>query len=46
MTTMRAQGRFSVDMDAAALGNGCSQPVIDSEIGYGDVIIGPAKNTP
>jgi hypothetical protein len=45
VTSMRAQGRFSTDADASALGNGCSQAVDISEISsQGGVVIGPAPN--
>ena len=47
--SMRAEGRYSVDFDAAALGNGCTPPQELSEFsedssGDGDGIIGPANN--
>ncbi len=41
VTSMRSEGRYSVDMDAAALGNGCSPPTPDSEVTRGNVVIGP-----
>ena len=42
VSSMRAEGRYSVDMDAAALGNGCSAPVArPSEVAGGQEIIGP-----
>jgi hypothetical protein len=44
VTSQRAEGRYSVDMDAVALGNGCSAGVGKSEIGTrpkGTVVIGP-----
>ena len=42
--SMRAENRFSVDFDAASLGNGCSPPIVASEAsGYG-MPIGPAAN--
>ena len=45
VSSMRAEDRFSVDMDALALGNGCTQPLGESEAtGAGDPI-GPAPNT-
>jgi hypothetical protein len=44
VTTMRAEGRFSVDTDTPALGNGCSPPVRPSEITIGTIVIGPAPN--
>lgn len=40
-SSMRSEGRFSVDADATALGNGCSAPVAAVESGG---IIGPAPN--
>ena len=42
--SMRAEGRYSVDVDAAALGNGCSPPAAISEVTTGSAIIGPAPN--
>jgi hypothetical protein len=45
VTTMRAQGRFSVDSDALALGNGCSPHAPVSEVDYeGTAVLGPAPN--
>jgi hypothetical protein len=45
VTTMRAEGRYSVDSDALALGNGCSQHAPLSEIdSNGDAVLGPAPN--
>ena len=42
VTSMRAEGRYSVDMDAAALGNGCSAQTPDSEITTGNgILVGP-----
>jgi hypothetical protein len=38
---MRAGGRFSVDVDAAALGNGCSAEVSATEITIGTEVLGP-----
>jgi hypothetical protein len=45
ITSMRSEGRYSVDQDAFALGNGCSLPVATSEVttSYG-AVIGPAPN--
>ena len=43
--SMRSEGRYSVDFDAAALGNGCSSPTAVSEVTTGTAIIGPAANT-
>jgi hypothetical protein len=48
IASMRAEGRYSVDMDAAALGNGCSTPLGKSEVygsSTGSIVIGPAANT-
>lgn len=45
ITSMRAEGRYSVDMDAAALGNGCSAPAAITEVTTGTAIIGPAANS-
>ena len=43
ITSMRGEGRFSVDADAAALGNGCTGPTAPSdEVG---APIGPAPNS-
>jgi len=42
--SMRAEGLFSVDLDAIALGNGCSAPVLPSEVGTGNATIGPLPN--
>ncbi|HKR66859.1 MAG TPA: hypothetical protein VJZ00_24240, partial [Thermoanaerobaculia bacterium] len=44
ITTMRAEGRYSVDMEASALGNGCSAiaPITDEERGL--PAIAPAPN--
>jgi hypothetical protein len=46
VTSMRAQERFSGDLDAAALGNGCSPRTAVSEMSAGSsgVVIGPAGN--
>ncbi|HEV7238040.1 MAG TPA: hypothetical protein VGQ36_02290 [Thermoanaerobaculia bacterium] len=41
VSTMQAEERFSVDMDAAALGNGCSPQAPISELSTGNAIIGP-----
>jgi len=40
-TTMWSQGRYRVDIEAAALGNGCSAPVAQSETAQGTGVIGP-----
>jgi hypothetical protein len=46
VVSMRAEGRYSVDFDAAWLGNGCSPEAGLSEVDPGGVvIIGPAPNT-
>jgi hypothetical protein len=44
--SMRAEDRFSADLDAGALGNGCS-PITEQSEAYrvGGVVIGPAPNT-
>ena len=43
--SMRAEGRYAVDLDAAPLGNGCSAPAAESEVNEsGGAIIGPAAN--
>jgi hypothetical protein len=44
VTSMRAQGRYSGDMDATSLGNGCSPKAPLSEITIGAAQIGPAGN--
>jgi hypothetical protein len=44
ITSIRAQNRFSADMDAAALGNGCSPKAGLSEPNLGTTVIGPAAN--
>ena len=41
VVSMRAEGRYSVDMDAAPMGNGCSAPAEESEIRNGSAVIGP-----
>ena len=42
ITSMRAEGRFSVDMDATGLGNGCSPSLQSTEVTTaGTEIIGP-----
>ncbi len=43
--SMRAEDRYSTDMDAAYLGNGCSAPVDTSEATLWGPAIGPAPNT-
>lgn len=45
--SMRAEGRYSTDFDAAVLGNGCSPPIPRSEYsdgGHLDVLPGPAPD--
>jgi hypothetical protein len=45
VVSMRSQGRYSVDFDAVALGNGCSAPRGVSEASQEDgAVIGPAPN--
>jgi hypothetical protein len=44
IVSMRAEGRYSVDFDAAWLGNGCSPQATESEINDGTGTIGPAAN--
>jgi len=46
VVSMRAEGRYSVDFDAAWLGNGCSPAAAESRVnaGPGGAIIGPAPN--
>jgi hypothetical protein len=45
VTSMRAQGRYSVDMDATSLGNGCSPLAPISKVYFsGGGTIGPAPN--
>ncbi|HEX8616328.1 MAG TPA: hypothetical protein VF911_01970 [Thermoanaerobaculia bacterium] len=45
VVSMRAEGRYSVDFDAAWLGNGCTPEAELSEVDPGGVaIIGPADN--
>jgi len=45
VVSMRAQGRFSVDFDAAWLANGCTPEEPLSEVTTGTGIIGPAVGT-
>jgi hypothetical protein len=46
IVSMRSQGQYSVDLDAIALGNGCSPEVGTSDAwADGGVTIGPAPNT-
>ena len=44
VTSMRAEGRFSVDLDALALGNGCTPVTPVSNANGGTVPIGPGPN--
>jgi hypothetical protein len=44
ISSMRAEGRYSVDMDATGLGNGCSPRNDESEITEGTKVIGPSPN--
>jgi hypothetical protein len=44
MTTMRAEGRYSVEFDATGLGNGCSAPEGPSEVTTGVYVINPSPN--
>ncbi|HEX2834307.1 MAG TPA: hypothetical protein VHW00_14960 [Thermoanaerobaculia bacterium] len=44
VTSMRAEERFSTDIDATALGNGCSPEVAQSEVYEGNDPIGPSPN--
>jgi hypothetical protein len=41
IASMRAGGRYAVDLDAAFLGNGCSAPAPFSEVTIGTAVIGP-----
>jgi hypothetical protein len=46
VASMRAEGRFSVDMDATALGNGCTPAITvpTEETSTSGDVIGPAEN--
>jgi hypothetical protein len=45
VTSMRSEGRYSVDSDATSLGNGCTPAIVrSSEVTYGTETIGPADN--
>ena len=44
VVSMEAAGRFSVDFDATALGNGCSRPAPLTSIDSSSPSIGPASN--
>ena len=43
VTSMRAEGRYSVDVDAAGMGNGCSAAAPQSELSSGAAIVGPPQ---
>ncbi|HEX6095982.1 MAG TPA: hypothetical protein VF432_06645 [Thermoanaerobaculia bacterium] len=46
VVSMRSQGRYSVDFDATAFGNGCSAPSgVSKATQQGGTTIGPAPNT-
>ena len=45
VVSMRAEGRFSGDMDAQALGNGCSAPASETKAVGGQGVLGPRPNT-
>jgi hypothetical protein len=45
IVSMSAEGRYSVDFDAAWLGNGCNPAVGTSEANNGAVVIGPTGGT-
>jgi hypothetical protein len=45
VVSMRAEGRFSGDMDAQALGNGCTAVIPESKATGGQRAIGPAPNS-
>ena len=44
VVSMEAEGRFAVDLDATALGNGCSPPALETNRRGGEPAIGPAPN--
>ncbi|HYI11202.1 MAG TPA: hypothetical protein VEK57_19255 [Thermoanaerobaculia bacterium] len=44
ISSMAAQGRYSGDIDATAMGNGCSPRSYESEVNEGNAVIGPAAN--
>lgn len=44
IASMRAEGQFSVDVNAIAFGNGCSAKVRPSEVGVGTTVIAPLPN--
>ena len=43
--SMRAENRFSGDLDAQALGNGCSAPAGETKATGGQGVLGPRPNT-
>ena len=43
--SMMAEGRYSTDIDAAAMGNGCSPAAKVTEVTTGTAVIGPAPNS-
>ncbi|HEV7766837.1 MAG TPA: hypothetical protein VGQ76_17690 [Thermoanaerobaculia bacterium] len=47
IASMRAEGRYSVDMDGMIFGNGCSAPVPDTEFNTpaGKAVIGPVPSS-
>lgn len=44
VTTMRAEGQYSVSFDAIALGNGCTPAIGPTEITNGTATVEPAEN--
>jgi hypothetical protein len=44
VSSMRSEDRYSVDIEALALGNGCTAPIRQSEAYNGELPIGPAPN--
>ena len=44
ISSMSAEGRYGVDMDATWLGNGCTEELAESEFNDGTAVIGPASN--
>jgi hypothetical protein len=45
VVSMRAEGRYSGDFDATALGNGCSPPAAVTNANGQSPVIAPAPNT-
>ena len=45
ISSMRAEGRYSGDMETIAFGNGCSNQVPQSEVQGGMDVIAPSPNT-